>query len=154
MRGVVGRAASGTVRGHDTTTLSQGREDRMPIYEYRCQECRTRVQLFWLPPEVPDPVCTRCGSRRLTRIISRVARVRSEEDRLESLADDPSLAEVDEHDPRSVARFMRRMGRELGEDLGDDFDQAVEELEAGGAGGEGEEGESGSAGEMAAAGRE
>lgn len=125
----------------------------MPIYEYRCRECRARVQLFWLPPETPDPVCTRCGSRNLTRIISRVARVRSEEERLESLADDRSLADVDERDPRSVARFMRRMGRELGEDLGDEFDQAVEELEAGEAGDAEEEGDAGT-GATAAAGLE
>ena len=37
---------------------------------------------------------------------------------------------LDEDDPASVARFMKKMGRELGDDLGDDFDSAVDEAMA------------------------
>lgn len=59
--------------------------------------------------------------------MSRFATVKSEEARLESLADPSSLGDLDENDPSSVARFMKKMGRELGEDLGDDFDSAVDE---------------------------
>lgn len=69
----------------------------------------------------------------MTKLVSRVAVFRSEESKLESLADPSKLADLDENDPKSVARWMKKMGRELGEDLGDDFeselDQAVEEAE-------------------------
>ena len=41
------------------------------------------------------------------------------------------LADVDENDPRSVARFARRMRNEMGEELGPDFDQAIDQMEAG-----------------------
>ena len=34
---------------------------------------------------------------------------------------------LDENDPRSVARMMKRMGDEMGEDLGDDLDAAMDE---------------------------
>jgi len=53
--------------------------------------------------------------------------VRSEEDRLERLADPTRLGDLDESDPRSMARWMKRMGQEMGEDMGDDFDQLVDE---------------------------
>jgi len=42
------------------------------------------------------------------------------------------LSGLDESDPKSMARWMRKMGKELGEDAGEDFDQMVDELEAGG----------------------
>jgi hypothetical protein len=39
---------------------------------------------------------------------------------------------VDENDPKSVARFMRKMGDQMGgEDLGPEFNEMVDRLEAG-----------------------
>ncbi len=111
----------------------------MPIYEYRCGACRKRVQVLTLrSSETPDAVCDRCGSRELERLLSRFAIARSEESRLDSLADPSTLSGLDESDPRSMARWMRRMGKELGEDVGGpDFDEMVDELESGGGPGEG-----------------
>jgi len=60
-----------------------------------------------------------------------VAILKSEESKLESLADPSSLAGLDENDPRSLARWMRKMGREMGEDLGPEFDEMVDRMEAG-----------------------
>jgi putative FmdB family regulatory protein len=106
----------------------------VPIYEYRCAPCRRRVQVLTLRvSETPDPVCDRCGSRALERIPSRFAVARSEESRLDALSDPAQLAGLDENDPKSVARWMRRMGQEAGDDVaGPDFDQMVDEIEAGG----------------------
>jgi putative FmdB family regulatory protein len=108
----------------------------MPVYEYRCQDCRKRSSLLLLSyKEKADPICPYCGGRRLARIMSRFATVKSEDARLESLAEDPSLGDVDEKDPASVARFMKKMGKEFGDELGDDFEGAVDEaLEAEGSG--------------------
>jgi len=53
--------------------------------------------------------------------------IKSEESRLESLADPSKLSGLDEKDPRSIARWVKKMGKEMGEDLGEDIDQAVEE---------------------------
>ena len=63
----------------------------------------------------------------MANLISRVARVRSEESRLESLADPAKLGEIDENNPASMARWMKKMGKEFGEDLGEDFDSMVDE---------------------------
>jgi hypothetical protein len=60
-----------------------------------------------------------------------VAVVRSEESRLDDMASNPALADLDERDPRSLARWARRMSREMGEELGPEFDEVVERLEAG-----------------------
>ena len=116
----------------------------MPIYEYRCGGCKRTVSILTLRvSEVVEPVCEHCGSRALTRLMSRFALGRSEESRLDSLADDSSLAGLDENDPKSMARWMRKMGKELGEDAGDDFDQMVDELEAGEGAGDEEDGDGG-----------
>jgi len=76
--------------------------------------------------------------------MSRFATVKSEDARLESLGDPSQYGDLDENDPKSVARFMKRMGQEMGEDLGDDLDAAMDEAmadpngdEAGGFGSEG-----------------
>ncbi len=106
----------------------------MPIYEYLCNECHRRVTLFFRSFAAAadvTPVCPHCGSTQLARRISRVAVVRSEESRLESMLDTDFLSGLDENDPRSLARFMRRVSNELGEDLGDEFEEVVERLEAG-----------------------
>jgi len=100
----------------------------MPIYEYRCRECgRVSSYLVMNIREPFQPECKRCQGTKMTKLISRVARVRSEEDRLESLADPSKLGGIDENDPASMARWMKRMGKEMGEDLGDDLDAMVDE---------------------------
>jgi len=104
----------------------------MPIYEYRCNNCRRRVSIWvrsYSPPE--NPICDRCGSQDLTRLISRIAMLKSEESRLEELASPSSLAGLDENDPKSIARWMKRMSAETDEDLGDEFHEMVDRLEAG-----------------------
>jgi putative FmdB family regulatory protein len=104
----------------------------MPIYEYRCRHCGRRTTVFTRSiNEQVHAVCEHCGSDDLRRLISRVAVVRSEESRLESLADPSTFGDLDENDPRSLGRFMRRMSQELGEDLGPEFDEVVDRLEAG-----------------------
>ena len=100
----------------------------MPIYEYHCADCRRAVSLLVMRISDPTPPkCPRCGGGQLRRLMSRFATIRSEEDRLDSLADPSSLGDLNEDDPRSVARWMKKMGSEMGEDLGDDVEEALEE---------------------------
>jgi hypothetical protein len=62
--------------------------------------------------------------------MSRFATVKSEDARLDALADSSSFGDLNEDDPASVARFMKKMGREFGDDLGGDFNEAVDEAMA------------------------
>ena len=67
----------------------------------------------------------------MSRVLSRVRVVRSEESRIESLADPSKWGDLDEKDPRSMAKMMKRMGKEFGEEMGDmdmdEMEQAIEE---------------------------
>jgi len=49
---------------------------------------------------------------------------------MESLLDPGTLGGLDEDDPRSVERLMKRMGGELGEDLGEGFEEEMGEAMA------------------------
>jgi len=113
----------------------------MPIYEYICVDCRRRCSLFLRKIDsTEEVVCPHCSGKSLQRIMSRFAAVKSEESRLESLADPSRWGGLDENDPSSVAQFVRKMGREMGEDVSPDeieqmADEAAQESASGGAGG-------------------
>jgi putative FmdB family regulatory protein len=108
-------------------------EDAMPNYEYGCLECRKRVVIYQRYEDYGRiPVqCPNCGSHDLKRLISRVRFARSEDSHLDRMADPGTWGDIDENDPRSIARFMRKMGSELGEDLPPEFDEVVDRLDAG-----------------------
>ena len=63
--------------------------------------------------------------------MSRVAVLRSEDSRMDDLADPTCFGDLDENDPRSIGRWMRRMSAETGEELGSEFEEVVGRLEAG-----------------------
>ncbi|MBX3302775.1 MAG: zinc ribbon domain-containing protein [Nitrospira sp.] len=92
----------------------------MPIYEYACQECHRRSSILILSPRSPGSArCRHCRSSKLDRLLSRFASPKSEEARLQSLMDPTTLGHLDETDPRSVARLMKKMGKEIGENTSD-----------------------------------
>lgn len=64
------------------------------------------------------------------RRLGRVRFARSEESRLDSLADPSQLAGL-EDDPKAMAKFMKQMSSELGEDPGEEFHEVVDRLEKG-----------------------
>jgi putative FmdB family regulatory protein len=104
----------------------------MPIYDYRCAGCRRRISLlFQTYAAAENAACPHCGSHDLARLVTRFAVGRSEESRLDDLTDAAAFGDLDESDPRSVARWARRMGDEFGEDLGGDFGEMVDQMEAG-----------------------
>lgn len=119
----------------------------MPIYEYRCNACqRTFTFLYGVARDSRDPACPACQGKDLSRLISRVARVRSEDAMLEDLADPTKIGDVE--DPRHLAKWAKNMGSALGEDAGEDFGAAVDEMmEAEGRGPGGDERGGGSADE-------
>jgi putative FmdB family regulatory protein len=106
----------------------------MPIYEYRCADCKKKVSVFFRSLSVVDHSAARCpicDGSHLTRLVSRVRTIRSEEGRLDSLADDTMMSGPDENDPKSMGHWMRKMAAESGEDMPPEFDEVVGRLEAG-----------------------
>jgi putative FmdB family regulatory protein len=110
----------------------------MPIFEFRCRDCaRTFSTLVGVVADAPPPACPKCGrSDTLTKLVSRFARLRSEDDALDALADQADA--VDENDPQAMRRLMKDMAGEMGDDLdGDEFESLMDEAmdeEAGGGG--------------------
>lgn len=104
----------------------------MPNYDFCCLDCHRRFEVFFTYAEYGSkPVkCPRCQSSNVQRKIGRIRMARSEENRLEDLADPSKLAGM-EDDPRALGKMMRQMGSEAGEELGPEFDEVVGRLEAG-----------------------
>lgn len=107
----------------------------MPIYEYGCMDCRKRVQVFFRTfseASDDDAVCPICGGTHLVRLVSRVSVTRSEDSRLDDLADDTSLMSgLESEDPRALAHFMRKMSDETGEPLDAEMTEVLGRLESG-----------------------
>lgn len=108
------------------------RRSRMPIYEYVCNGCgKTSSFLLLRVSEDIEPYCKHCASKDVSRILSRVAVLKGEERRMESLLAPSTFSDLDENDPGSVERMMHRMSREFGDDLGGDFEENMEEVLSG-----------------------
>jgi putative FmdB family regulatory protein len=106
----------------------------MPIYEYFCVDCRKRVNVFFRTiSEASDEAarCPNCEGAHLRRLVSRVAVLKSEESRLDNLADPSLMSGLESEDPRALASFMRRMSGEMGEPLDAEMSEVIDRLEAG-----------------------
>ncbi len=100
----------------------------MPIFEFTCNACGEKQRKFpilvGVVANAAPPACPRCGGNDLKKVVSRFARVRSDDDALDSLADRADQTDMD--DPRAMRHLMKEMAGEMGEDA-DDFEQMMEE---------------------------
>lgn len=107
----------------------------MPIYEYYCYDCKKRVSVLFRTMAEADAgasACPDCAGERLRRLMSRLRVLRSEENRIESMADDPSLLTgLEQEDPQALAHFMRKMSDETGEPLDEEMTEVMDRLESG-----------------------
>ena len=105
----------------------------MPTYDFICNKCNQRFDVFMTFAEYgTKPVtCSHCNSKDVRRRMTKVRIAKSEESRMDSMADDFSGFEGVEDDPKAMGRMMRKMGREMGEDLPAEFDEVVDRLESG-----------------------
>ena len=102
----------------------------MPIYEYKCADCNTKINVLILKYDEQKKIrCPQCKSRNLSRLYSRFASPQSDEVRMERLADPSKWSGLDENDPKSMMKFIKKMGKEFGEELGEDYDKMIEEAE-------------------------
>jgi putative FmdB family regulatory protein len=104
----------------------------MPTYDFVCLNCGQRFDVFLSYREYGSTKvrCAHCNSPNVRRRMTKVRLAKSEESRMESLADDTALDGL-ENDPQALGRMMKKMGNEMGEDLPPEFDDVVDRLEAG-----------------------
>jgi putative FmdB family regulatory protein len=116
----------------------------MPIYEYLCPSCNGRFQKLVAGFREPSGLaCPRCGAKDVRRAVSRVSVIKSEEARVDALSNPSMFAGLDENDPRSIARWAKKLGKELGDEAGEDWNEMVDQMleeEMSGEGGEDEAG--------------
>ncbi|MDQ3248026.1 MAG: zinc ribbon domain-containing protein [Chloroflexota bacterium] len=106
----------------------------MPIYEYFCFDCRKRVTVFFRTMSAASNEaarCPHCESAQLRRLVSRVAVLKSEDSRMENMADPALMSGLESEDPRALAGFMRRMSNEMGEPLDPEMNEMIGRLESG-----------------------
>jgi putative FmdB family regulatory protein len=104
----------------------------MPVYEYRCNNCRRRVSLYVRGfSEIPEPVCTSCGGRNLTRLFSTFARVKTDKDVYEDILSDNELTQrMMANDPRAMLEWSRKMeGTEA--EKSPEYEEVIERMERG-----------------------
>jgi len=105
----------------------------MPTYDFICNNCNERFDVFLTFAEYGKKKvsCTHCKSKDVRRRMTKVRIAKSEESRMESMADDFSGFEGLEEDPKAMGRMMRKMGKEMGEELPPEFNEVVDRLESG-----------------------
>jgi putative FmdB family regulatory protein len=105
----------------------------MPTYDFVCNTCEKRFDVFMTFSEYGKKAvhCAHCNSENVRRRMTKVRIAKSEESRMNAMADDFSGMDGIENDPQALGRMMRRMGGQMGEDLPPEFDDVVDRLEAG-----------------------
>ncbi len=99
----------------------------MPLFEYRCENCGKQFTfLTGVLSGSVEPKCPRCDSAQLKKLMSRFVRGRSDDARMDALAE--RLENSDFEDEGVARRFAREMGREMGAESGEDLSDEIEEL--------------------------
>jgi putative FmdB family regulatory protein len=104
----------------------------MPVYEYRCNDCRRKIALYVRGfSEKLEPVCTICGSKNLTRLFSTFARVKTDKDVYEDILNDTDLTgRMMAGDPRAMLEWSRKMeGTEA--EKSPEYEEVIERMERG-----------------------
>ncbi len=98
----------------------------MPVFEYRCRACgRQFSALIGMTSEPDDDACPRCGAKSAERLVSRFSRSRTEDDRVDEMADRMELFGEPES-PSDVRTLVREMGKAMDEDLSDEMEEVFE----------------------------
>jgi putative FmdB family regulatory protein len=105
----------------------------VPVFEYRCLSCNRKFSaLIGMTAEPDDEKCPHCGSRETTKLVSRFARYRNEDDRVDALADQLEVMGEPES-PAQMREMMKEMGKAMDEDASAEMEEMFEaDMEGGG----------------------
>jgi len=94
----------------------------MPSYDYRCNSCGRKINLFYKSYKDYDAAtaagthtCPHCGSRQLTRLISRVAIPKPGRD-YKQMSSNEMLSVMEGGDSREVGEMFHELGADQGID--------------------------------------
>jgi putative FmdB family regulatory protein len=85
----------------------------MPIYEYRCDDCAKDSSILVRSPKTAKPPkCEHCGSAKVSRKISAVARKRSVGDVVSEYGSDLGGGGI--RDPRQIGHWVEKRFEQFG----------------------------------------
>ncbi len=92
----------------------------MPLFEYRCAACSTltTVLIRNVSKNETHPTCESCGSTSVTRVISKVGRLRSAQDVIDEKGS-PREGQAYE-DPRQIGSWVEKRFEDYGMPIPDD----------------------------------
>jgi putative FmdB family regulatory protein len=94
----------------------------MPIYEFACKDCnRTFSFLVGVGSDAEEPACPRCGGANLSKLISRIARIKSKGKVMDELGELDKMGNID--DPKEMAQWAKKMAHAVGEETGEEFNE-------------------------------
>lgn len=96
----------------------------MPIYEFRCEDCGRVSSVFVRSANASlEAACEHCGSRKTHRVMSKVARLKTETDVLDEHGDGSGPDGV--RDPRQIGRWVEKRFQEYGMDVPAETREAI-----------------------------
>ena len=97
----------------------------MPIYEYRCSQCNQVSTIFVRNPKTElVPTCEHCSSTRMKRLISRLSRVKNDQQVMDALGMPGPAGSIE--DPRQIGRCVEQRFEDYGMDLPEETREMID----------------------------
>jgi len=98
----------------------------LPVYEYFCQVCAKKFSaLIGMVAAPDDERCPACGSADVSRLVSKFTRGRTEDDRVDAIADQLEFM-GDPDSPSAMRETLKDVGKALDEDVSDEMEELFE----------------------------
>ena len=102
----------------------------MPVYEYLCKNCNSKVEVYLPKFTGKSPPCPKCQHDSLSRIFSSFMVQKSYKDVYDNILSDSQLTRgLMNNDPRALAQWNKQMSG--GEPVDPEFQETMERMERG-----------------------
>jgi len=120
-----------SLESSDYICYNQGvKETNMPVYEYRCKNCNSKVEIYLPKFTGESPLCPKCQHNSLDRIFSSFMMQKSYKDVYDNILSDSQLTRgLMNNDPRSLAEWNKKMSG--GEPIAPEYQETMERMERG-----------------------
>jgi putative FmdB family regulatory protein len=102
----------------------------MPLYEYWCHHCANKVTLYIHVNTALKPICPKCSSKKLERLLSTFAVHKTDKSIYEGILNDSQLTKgMLDNNPKALAEWNKRMSR--GEKTAPEYEETIQKMEKG-----------------------
>ena len=102
----------------------------MPIYEYWCKNCKTRLEIYLHKFCDDSQSCPKCGVDPMQRLFSTFMVQKSYKDVYDNILSDAQLTRgLMNNDPRALAEWNKKMSG--GEPIAPEYQETMERMERG-----------------------